>query len=110
MRRDHASERAISCRHHGMLAVPSGASSQRTMHLNACPAAVTMSDEVTAFLRQGGLERYGRILVEGGFDTMDLLALMDGGDMIELEIKRCYEGSFEIRTEECETWVEWVGE
>ena len=24
--------------------------------------------------------------------------------------KRCYEGSFEVRTEECETWVEWVGE
>ena len=48
--------------------------------------------------------------MEGGFDTMDLLALMDGGDMIELEIKRCYEGSFEIRTEECETWVEWAGE
>ena len=36
-----------------------------------------MSDEVTAFLRQGGLEAYARILVEEGFDTMDRLALMD---------------------------------
>ena len=45
------------------------------MLVNAGPAAVTMSDEVTAFLMQGGLEAYGRILREEGVDTMDRLAL-----------------------------------
>ena len=57
------------------------------MLVNAGPAAVTMSDEVTAFLMQGGLEAYGRILREEGVDTMDRLALMDDRDMMNLGIK-----------------------
>ena len=46
-----------------------------------------MSDEVTAFLMQGGLEAYGDILLEEGFDTMDRLALMEDSDMMKLTIK-----------------------
>ena len=46
-----------------------------------------MSDEVTAFLRQGGLEAYGRILVEEGFDTLERLDCMDDGDMARCGLK-----------------------
>ena len=46
-----------------------------------------MSDEVTAFLRQGGLEAYARILVEEGFDTMDRLSIMEDGEMMKLGLK-----------------------
>ena len=46
-----------------------------------------MSDEVTAFLRQGGLEAYGRILVEEGFDTLERLDHMEDGDMWRCGLK-----------------------
>ena len=46
-----------------------------------------MSDEVIAFLTQGGLSSYAGTLVENGFDTMDQLAIMDDTEMMNLGIK-----------------------
>ena len=46
-----------------------------------------ITDEVTSFLRQGGLEAFAHVLHDEGIDSVDRLALLDDNDLLQLGLK-----------------------